>query len=208
PRQVNSSVPAPEATAGGWSCAAAVATRLLFVLGRFEQLVHVGPELLPDVPFRLGQLGQRLLVPHTGQVGSALPVLERLSRKGPLLRAAVVDLLDPRGQIGAQPLQGLLAPAGTLLVVEPGGVFTHAATGRRCGAGCTVAVAGPEIPGEFWLGGERLLVEAGGSEAELFPSAELCEFHGLGGPADCKLVPENLGQPAVKFNQTLTLADP
>ena len=50
-----------------------------------EERGHVGPELLPGLPLGLGQLGQRLGVPHARQVGVALPVLEHLAPFRPLL---------------------------------------------------------------------------------------------------------------------------
>src|SRR5262249_27529693 len=104
---------------------------LFLVLSQLEQLVHVGPELTPCLVFGLGQPGQGFLVTHVRQGMATLPALEDCSRQGLLLRRATVRLLGQAGQVSAQPVQGLLAPADAFHLAEPVCILALAAAGKR-----------------------------------------------------------------------------
>src|SRR5437899_12909432 len=101
----------------------------------------VGPELLPRRSLLLGQGGQRLLVAQRGQVGVLLPVRELLLDRW----TSFLAFLGERGvggEVSAQPVEGLLAEAGALLVVELSGVGALACGGQCGGTGGAGAVRG------------------------------------------------------------------
>ena len=81
------------------------------------------------LPLGLGKLGQGGFVAEAGEVGVLLPVLHHPSELGTVGGLAALQLLGTQGQVGAEPVEGLLAQAGPLLVVELGGVLALAGGG-------------------------------------------------------------------------------
>src|SRR2546425_482765 len=106
--------------------------------GPAEQGGDVGPELLPLLALGLGQLFESGLVADTGEVAVRLPVPHLLPDRGVDPRVALVEQLAPVGQVGAEPVEGLPAPACTLLGVELVGILALTATGPGGPAGGVV----------------------------------------------------------------------
>src|SRR5262245_24240346 len=73
-----------------------------------EQGGDVGPEFLEGGALVGGEPGQLLGVAQGGEVGVLLPVSKRLLHQRAGLRG-VLGQFGPRGQVGAQPVVGLLA---------------------------------------------------------------------------------------------------
>jgi hypothetical protein len=70
-------------------------------------------------------------------------------------------LLAVQHQVGAEPVEGLLAQASLFLVVERGGVLALPGGGLRGVAGGVVAVVGRQVVGQFGVGGEGGGIQAG-----------------------------------------------
>ncbi len=85
-----------------------VLRRLCFL----EQHLDLDPKCAAGFLLVLWQLGQSDLIPDAGEVEVGLPVLKGLrdARRG-LLRTGF-DLLGPERQVGLEPVDRLLAPAG------------------------------------------------------------------------------------------------
>src|SRR5262249_13817342 len=66
------------------------------------------------------ELGDGIRLAQAGEVGVSLPVPERVLHLPAVFRLAALQSLRPQGQVGPQPPQCLLAPAGAFLVVEFG----------------------------------------------------------------------------------------
>ena len=86
------------------------------------------------------EFGQDRRVADAGQVGVLLPVTQGSHDGRSGLGRAGVDAAAPGGQVGLQPVEGLLAQAGALVVVELGRVFALAGGGQRGKASGVVAV--------------------------------------------------------------------
>ena len=85
---------------------------------------------------------------------------------------AGLQLLGPQGQVGAEPVEGLLPQARSLLVVELGRVLALAGGGQRGEAGGVVAVPGLQVVGQLGVGGEGGGVQAGRRRVELLALAD------------------------------------
>ena len=83
-----------------------------------QELVDLGPQGPAGSPLVIRQGFDCRLVADAGQVGVGLPVLESLAHQGLGLRLAGVGLLGPESQIGLEPIEGLLPPAGFLLFIS------------------------------------------------------------------------------------------
>src|ERR1017187_8042015 len=92
--------------------AALMALSGIGALGLRQQDVDLGPECSAGLLLVLGELGQRRRIAQAGQVGVGLPVLECLSDGLASLGRAAPRELRPRLQVGLEPGDGLLSPAG------------------------------------------------------------------------------------------------
>jgi hypothetical protein len=86
--------------------------------GTLPQCFNFLPEFVPLAAFRFRQFGQRLGTAHAGEVGVLEPVLHPLRDRGSGLACGFLHHLPIRLQIGAQPVQRLLAEAGAFFRVE------------------------------------------------------------------------------------------
>src|SRR5262245_25808434 len=77
-----------------------------------EQVIDVGPELLPLFALVGGQLGERVLVADGNEGGNLLPI----PQEAPDQRAVLQGLPRPGGQVGPEPVVGLLTQTFTLVV--------------------------------------------------------------------------------------------
>src|SRR5437879_2325577 len=123
-------------------------------------------------------------------------------------RADVLRLLVPQaapcGQVSLQPVEGLAAQAGTLLVVGLVLVLALAATSEGGGAGGVVAVSGARVVRKSLACGERLSIPAGSGGVELLvPHADLGQGESLGSILCLLLSLEERGQPGVEVGQAL-----
>src|SRR5947209_5898419 len=161
-----------------------------------QRVGDVVPELLPRLPFGLGELGKGLRPAHVGEIRVYQPVPQRSSELG--LRWGIVRLLvqksAPSFQVGPQPVQGLPAQAGAFLVVELVGVLALAGRGEGRGAGGGVAVGGQALAGGCRRAGEGFLVEAGGGAVEAFEGTQAGQFDPLGGAGWGGFAVEEVGQ--------------
>ena|GEM_PF-4293861 len=85
-----------------------VLRRLCFL----EQHLDLGPECAAGFPLVLGQFGQGRSVSNARQVRVGFPVLKGRHDGGPSLLPARLDLLGPERQVGLEPVDRLLSPAG------------------------------------------------------------------------------------------------
>src|SRR5262249_58646767 len=72
-----------------------------------------------------------------------------------------LELPGVQGQVGAQPVEGLLPQTHSLLVIELSGVLALAGGGQRRAAGGVVAEMGLPVVGQFGVGGEAGGVQGG-----------------------------------------------
>jgi hypothetical protein len=101
-----------------------------------EQRIHVGPEPLPQLTFLVRQPGECVLGADAGQVRLAAPRSQPLPDLGVGLRIAVVQPLAAPGEVGAEPVEGLLAQEAAFL--------------RRANP-CKRRLRTPRIVGSPWL---------------------------------------------------------
>src|SRR5262249_29052071 len=99
-------------------------------------------------------------IPHPAVKGSLRP--------GTNLGVSRLDLLLPGSQIGTQPIQGLSAQAGALLVAGFWGILAPTGGGQGGTPGCIVTIAGGQIVGWFRIGGKAVGVEPCGRCVEKF----------------------------------------
>src|SRR5262249_32898597 len=104
-----------------------------------EQRVHLGPEPLPLLAFLVRQTGESVPGADAGQGGSALRELGPLPGGKAHLRRALLGLAGPPGEVFAEPVERLPAPAGAFLDVRLFRVLPLSAPRQRCGAGGVVA---------------------------------------------------------------------
>jgi hypothetical protein len=128
-------------SAGGAACPAALRLDLL-------------PEFLPVGALGLGQFAEGRLAAHAGEVRVRQPVLHRCGDGRAGLVRFLLQELAPRPQVGVQPVEGLPAEAGALLLIEAGRVLALPAAGEGGGAGGVVAVAGNQPLGKCRFGSE------------------------------------------------------
>ena len=76
-----------------------------------KQGLDFGPEPAVRLPLGLGELGKRRLVAQGGEVGILLPVTQIPHDLVPRRRRVSLEELGPGGQVGLQPVEGLLADA-------------------------------------------------------------------------------------------------
>ena len=142
-------------------------------LGAADECLDIGPERRPFLPLGLGELRAGLGIADADEVGVLLPALHSPVDRGAGNEIGTLKLLGVQGQVGAQPVEGLLAQAGALLVVELGRVLALAGGGQRGEAGGVVAVSGLEVVGQLGVGGEGGGVQAGRRVVELLDLAPL-----------------------------------
>src|SRR6516164_7534884 len=106
-----------------------------------EQCFHGRPETLPLLAFLLGQPGEGVLCADAGKVVVDLPMPQLLPDLGLGHCVAALDLFFPPGEVLAEPFEGLAAPEGACLVVQPVCVLPLGATRHRSGAGGIIASA-------------------------------------------------------------------
>src|SRR5262249_27503892 len=111
------------------------------------------------------------------------------------------------GEVGPQPVQGLLPPPGPLWLIGLGGVFALPAAGAGRSAGGVIAVAGLRSLSKRRLGGECLLVEAGCGPVKPLEEADLRERDPVRGRG-LGLAPQDRRELPVEFDQALTVAHP
>jgi len=123
-------------------------------------------------------------------------MLDRLPRvRIPVLGEAGVD-----GQVGPQPVERLLAEAGTFLVIEFVGVRALARGSQGSGTGGVVTVLCIQVFGQLRLGGEGIGEETdSGSVTFLVGDTEQGEFDLLLWAARLRLAREEGGQLLVQF---------
>src|SRR5262249_33175681 len=119
--------------------------------GLLQERRHVGPQLRQRLLLLRRQFGQRCPVAQASQVGVLLPVAHLLPHHGAVGGLAALLLLAPQRQVGLEPLQGHLAQARPLLVVEVRRVLTLPGGSQRRVAGCVVAEQRPQVVGQFGL---------------------------------------------------------
>src|ERR1017187_5852132 len=90
----------------------------LGALGFRQQYVDLGPECSAGFLLARGELGDRGGIAQGGPVGVGFPVLECLHDGLARLGRGALQELRPRGQVGLEPGDGLLSPAGFGRVVE------------------------------------------------------------------------------------------
>src|SRR5262249_14485957 len=146
-----------------------------------EQGVHVGPELLPQLAFGLGQFRQRLLVADAGEVGIGLPAAKGLARLVRIAGFSTRHLFHPKPCVGLEPGEGLLAEFSLLLGVEFVGIFALTTAGQCGGGGGDVASVCCEVICTFGLCDEGVAVEACCCGIELFQPTQLGDLDLLGG---------------------------
>src|SRR5262249_53735744 len=134
--------------------------------GALPQRLHVLPQLLPLLPFALGQLLQGVAA-HAGEILVLLPVLHPFAYRGADLVGLLLQQPAIRGQIGPQPVQGLLAQAAALFHIERVGVLALATPREGSGAGGVIAELSVQVVGQLRLLGESLPVEASGGRVLL-----------------------------------------
>src|SRR5262245_63362985 len=114
-----------------------------FLLGFLQQRRHIGPELGACITFGGRQLQKRLRVADADKVVVLSPVsdvlLDRFTRSG----RAAFEAPEPRLQISAEPVEGLLAEARSFLVVELPRVL---ALSCGCQGGKTGGVVAMAVP--------------------------------------------------------------
>src|SRR5262245_25039686 len=87
--------------------------------------------------------------PQASQLLLTLPIQEPLPYQAAILRFAALQPFGQGRQIVAQPLQGLLAPAGTVLAVQLPGRYPLARRRQGRRAGGVVAPAGRQVGSEL-----------------------------------------------------------
>jgi len=112
--------------------------RLLLRL--LQQRRHVGPQPLAGGAFLRGQFRQGRLIADAGEVFVLLPVAQASSAPRRGRRWAAIQLLGVKGQVGAEPIEGLLPQPGLLLCVEFSSILALAGSGQGGSAGGGVAV--------------------------------------------------------------------
>src|SRR5579862_6891193 len=104
-----------------------------------QQLVHVGPEPLPLLPFFIWQPGEGVLGMDAGKVEIVQPGLQPLTNAGAELAVAVVELRATPGEVLAEPFEGLPAEQGAYLRRQLACVLALAAPSQRRFASGAVA---------------------------------------------------------------------
>src|SRR6516225_4817674 len=108
--------------------------------GLLGECPNLRPELLPGGTLLDGKRGKFIVVAHLGQVGILLPLLQVIDnadrKKGILLEET-----GTRGQVGLEPLEGLLTQVSLFLEVELVGPNTLAGGGQGRGTGRVIAIA-------------------------------------------------------------------
>src|SRR5262249_40991995 len=130
--------------------------------GLGQKRVHLGPQRPAGFPLVFRQRLQRRLIADAGQVRVGRPVLELPPHEGLRLGLAGFCLLGPEGQVGPQPVETLLPPAGFLLLVQRRLVVALGRSRRRGGAGGVVAVLSLHVFGQVVVGLEGLGIQPGG----------------------------------------------
>ena len=120
-----------------------------------------------------------------------MPVRQHPLHRGAVGGLAGLQLLGPQGQVGAQPVAGLLPQAGSPRVVELGRIVALSGGGQRCVASGVVAVSGFQVVGQLGVGGEGGGVQVDRHQGELLDLAPLgqCQaFRVAGGRVAAVLV--------------------
>src|SRR5262249_47815178 len=114
-----------------------------------EQGGHVVPQLPPRLPFRLGELGQRLGFTNRDEVVVLLPMRQPLHPQLLGRRFIARRLLRVTRQIVFQPVRGLPPEPKRVFVGGGGGVCSLAAPRQRRAAGGVVAIQLAQVVGEL-----------------------------------------------------------
>src|SRR5262249_5100852 len=155
--------------------------RLRLPPGLPEQCFYLGPEVAPRLPFVRRQSRQCLRIAYAGQRGLPPPALHLLLNVPPVRAAVAFQPFSVQAQVRPQPFAGLRAPAGALLLVEPGGVLALAAAGPGGTAGSAVPVRRLQLLLVLTRGRENCRIEAGGGGGKLFGPAHPRELDALRG---------------------------
>src|SRR6516164_9637137 len=105
---------------------AAARYRLVGLARASDQRVHLGPETLPLLALLGRNAGEGIVVADPREVANAPPLLHPRSDLGPGLPLTPVERLATPGEVQAQPLQRLQAPACAFSVVQVGRVLALA----------------------------------------------------------------------------------
>ena len=128
-------------------------------------------------------------------------MLHLLAHERAVLRSVGVgvQLLAPAGQVSPQPVEGLPAQAGSLLVIEVTRIFALAAASQGRGTGGVVAVV---LSRHTWLGAEGLAIQAGTRGVKsLVLLAQLSQRQTLAGIRGLNFPLKNFRQLGVEFDQ-------
>src|SRR5262249_15338292 len=121
--------------------------------GRLTRLAqqdhHVGPEFLARFSLGGRQVVDSRPLADAGEVDVLLPVLERLANPGVFL--GFVGKLGPGSEVGAEPVEGLLAEASALLVIGLDGIRGLSGRGQSGAARSIVAVPCLELSSKVWV---------------------------------------------------------
>src|SRR5262249_8129489 len=136
---------------------------------------HLGPETLPLLALLGRNAGEGIIAADPREVDVVSPVLHLAPDGSPGLCLATLECLAPPGEVQAQPLQGLPAPACAFRVVQVGRILALGVAGQGRITGGVVAVTGgvvavgpAHVVCQLGLRLESLLGEAGGGAVEAF----------------------------------------
>src|SRR5262249_40209837 len=134
--------------------------------GPLEKGDDVRPERLPLLPFILHELGELLFIAEARQVGILPPMAQRPGNRCSLWCVCAFKQPGPIGEIGCEPLLGLLAQLRGRS--RSGSPVVLASTGgcKRSRAGGAVADLVITVRRERWIGVDRLAPEPHGSPVE------------------------------------------